>query len=437
MKILKVSTNRGGGATKAADRQAKALRDVGCVVKHLFVKQDWKATNTDLRQDGDNVFVSGFMPDYLKTDLLFQSYIVNNRTEISNTYMSLWRQESPFDQVIFDYIKQEAFDVVHFHWVSNLISSRLLKLIKTINVPIVFTGHDMNHFTGACHYDAHCGKHATNCSGCNLLQQDPFNLVPQAHQEKTNAISNVNAKFIYPSEWLNQEYISSLLGQKLGSKSSTVLRNCVDIDYFAVASRIEELTKRKELGFDHNEIIVVSGAQNNSEIRKGFEYFEYAVKQINRCLFGLDDKLRIVFVAFGGGSSEIECTHPNVRYRMLGFINEKTVRDLFQVADLLAFTSLEENFANVILEALMCATPVVGFGIGGVPDIVKHNVNGKLVTELNSVAFANALADVLLTDELSSLQKSTEKWSIENRRFYSEPYIAQELQQFYQALQEA
>ena len=282
MKILKVSTNRGGGASKAADRQAKALRAQDCEVKHLFVKQDWNETSIKIWEEGTDAFVSAPMADFIKNDLLFQSYLQNNRTTISNTYMSLWRQESPFDDAIYNYVKDEQFEVVHFHWVANMISSRLLELLSELNVSFAFTGHDMNHFTGGCHYDARCGEHANECSNCPLVEKDTFNLINKCHAEKTRAMTEAKPRFIYPSNWLNDEHQKSKVGQLLGADSSLVLRNCVDIDYFAIPSKSEVAEKRSKLGFEQDEIIVISGAHNNNEIRKGFEHFEYAVKKINQ-----------------------------------------------------------------------------------------------------------------------------------------------------------
>ncbi|WP_300319079.1 glycosyltransferase [Idiomarina sp.] len=434
MKILKVSTNRGGGASKAADRQAKALRAQDCEVKHLFVKQDWNETSIKIWEEGTDAFVSAPMADFIKNDLLFQSYLQNNRTTISNTYMSLWRQESPFDDAIYNYVKDEQFEVVHFHWVANMISSRLLELLSELNVSFAFTGHDMNHFTGGCHYDAQCGEHANECSNCPLVEKDTFNLINKCHAEKTRAMTEAKPRFIYPSNWLNDEHQKSKVGQLLGADSSLVLRNCVDIDYFAIPSKSEVAEKRSKLGFEQDEIIVISGAHNNNEIRKGFEHFEYAVKKINQQRFGANSDLKISFVAFGGGDHVVECTHPKIRYRHLGFINESKVRDLFQVADLLAFTSLEENFANIILESLMCATPVLGFNIGGVPDIVEDEVNGKLIKSVDSENFTKGLSKLLLGSDLQELKKKTEHWSRVNRRKYSEPVIANELIDFYKEL---
>ncbi|GMQ47892.1 glycosyltransferase [Vibrio sp. 10N] len=434
MKILKLSTNKGGGATIAAERQAVALRELGCNVKHLFIDQCWEGHELTLEEFGHNVHVKPHMPTYIKTDLLFQKYLENNRTPVSNTYMSLWKTKTEFDTQITDYIFKNGFDVVHFHWASNLISTELLARLSEKKLPVVITGHDMNHFTGTCHYDAGCGKHQELCSGCTHLENDPYLLIEASHREKKKAIEVAQPTYVFPSDWLNEEYKASAIGQSLGDTSSVVIRNCLDTDYFSPADPEKRVKLRNEFGFAADEIIVVSGAENNHEIRKGFNYFEDAVKKINTAKFGHSNKSKIKFVAFGGGDHVLECNNPDIKYVHLGVLKEAQVRDLFRSADLLAFTSIEENFANVILESLMCGCPVLGFDLGGIPDIVRAGINGELVIERSERAYSSALSKLVLNSDLHALRESTLVWRSKNSDKYSKKHIATQLLDFYHQL---
>jgi len=431
MNILKLSTNAGGGATVAAERQARALRHLGHTVKHLHVRQDWTCNGVKLQEDSNNIYISAPMPRFLKTDLMFQSYIADNRTTISNTYMSLWRKTTPFDQKLLEYILVQGFDIVHCHWTSNLISSKLMKSLKANNVKIVITGHDMNHFTGACHYDAGCGGFRNGCKTCCQLISDDGAIITASMKEKLDCYINVKPHFIFPCNWLNEEYKASSIGCSLGCNSSSVLRNCIDTDFFSPAKNKEMLLRRQEFGFAEDEILIVSGAENNHEVRKGFRYFEHAFKALNRSLYGSQFNKKITFVAFGGGNHVLAPTHPQVRYRHLGVLKEVQVRDLFRVADLLAFTSVEENFANVILESLMCACPVLGFNIGGIPDIVKPGINGELVGDVSEFAFSEAMINLITKRNLSQLQSSTKAWREASHSHYGYEYIANQLVTLY------
>jgi len=431
MKILKLSTNNRGGATTAAERQAQALRQFGHQVKHLYVRQDWTCKEVTIAEDCKEVYLSAPMHQYLKTDLLFQNFLFDNRTDLSNTYMSLWRKSSPFDEMLAEYIRKENFDIVHCHWTSNLISSNFFALLEKHTVQVVMTGHDMNHFTGGCHYNAGCEGFRSNCQSCPQIKTNDSVLLSSSLSEKINTYKKVMPKFIFPSDWLNGEYLSSAIGQCLGLSSSQVIRNCIDTDFFSPLEQPEVNKLRQFYGFTDDELLIVSGAENNHEIRKGFNYFEQAFKALNRSLFGSSFDKKVTFVAFGGGDHKLKPTHPNVSYKHLGVLAESQVRDLFQISDLLAFTSIEENFANVILESLSCGCPVLGFNIGGIPDIVRPGINGELVDEVDENKFSSALVDIVTNNKLKELKASTIAWQHQSFKNYSYAIIAKELEAFY------
>jgi glycosyltransferase involved in cell wall biosynthesis len=67
----------------------------------------------------------------------------------------------------------------------------------------------------------------------------------------------------------------------------------------------------------------------------------------------------------------------------------------YSAADLLLLASSREGWANVLLEAMACGTPVVATRIWGTPEVVAGPVAGRLVDERTGVAFAQAIQDLL------------------------------------------
>jgi len=85
------------------------------------------------------------------------------------------------------------------------------------------------------------------------------------------------------------------------------------------------------------------------------------------------------------------------------FLGSRTdVPDLMHLFDLFVLSSRNEGLGRVILEAMTCSVPVIATKVGGVPEIISNNVNGKLVPTENSVALALAMENLLLNDELSN-----------------------------------
>src|SRR5262249_14187929 len=69
----------------------------------------------------------------------------------------------------------------------------------------------------------------------------------------------------------------------------------------------------------------------------------------------------------------------------------------YNAADLLVHPAPVDNLPNVVLEALACGTPVLGFRIGGVPEMVRPGQTGWLAQEVSAAALARGL-DAALQD---------------------------------------
>ena len=63
----------------------------------------------------------------------------------------------------------------------------------------------------------------------------------------------------------------------------------------------------------------------------------------------------------------------------------------YNSADLLCLPSFSEGFPNVIIESLMCGTPVVASSVGGIPEIIKDGVNGFLIDPKSPESIVQAL----------------------------------------------
>ena len=67
------------------------------------------------------------------------------------------------------------------------------------------------------------------------------------------------------------------------------------------------------------------------------------------------------------------------RVRFLGALGRDDVLMLFRAADASLLTSSWENFPHTVVEALAVGTPVIASAVGGVPELVRDDVNGLLV----------------------------------------------------------
>lgn len=81
-----------------------------------------------------------------------------------------------------------------------------------------------------------------------------------------------------------------------------------------------------------------------------------------------------------------------------GHVDQPTVSDHMARADLLCAPSVwEENAPGVVIHALGIGLPVLASAIGGLPELVRDGITGKLVPPGNSAAWAQELTR-LITD---------------------------------------
>lgn len=135
---------------------------------------------------------------------------------------------------------------------------------------------------------------------------------------------------------------------------------------------------------------------------KGLDLLLYAAHR----LLGRIPDLQVVVV---GGDAVPESEEARVRQlsvdlgladrvRFVGAVPQAALPQYYSAAHVCVVPSYYESFGLVAVEALACGTPVVAARVGGLPKVVKHGLNGLLVSERSAVAFAEAIASLYEDD---------------------------------------
>ncbi len=77
------------------------------------------------------------------------------------------------------------------------------------------------------------------------------------------------------------------------------------------------------------------------------------------------------------------------RVTFTGFV--QNVHAYLQAADIFTFPSENESLSNALIEALACGRPCLASNIGGIPDTVRDDVNGRLLAPRNHGEWLDAL----------------------------------------------
>jgi hypothetical protein len=98
---------------------------------------------------------------------------------------------------------------------------------------------------------------------------------------------------------------------------------------------------------------------------------------------------KINFVFYGNAAKPPRLDFP---VRWLGrFDNDSTLAQVYAAGDAFILPSREDNLPNTMLEAMCCGTPVIGFNVGGLPEVITPGENGLLAQPEDPRALAEAI----------------------------------------------
>lgn len=260
-----------------------------------------------------------------------------------------------------------AADILHLHWVAGAMNYDGIYLTMK-HKPIVWTLHDMNPFTGGCHYAGDCLKYKNSCGACPQLgSDDTRDHSRKIWTQKKYAVQNLNIHVVTPSRWLGRCAQESAI---FSNQSVQIIPNGFPLDIFKPYPKMQI---RKASNLPKSAKIILFGADSVTNQRKGFVYL---LSALNR--FPLKEGHEYILATFGSLPEGIKIPS---KYKLLHagqITDENQLALIYSAADIFVLPSVEDNLPNTAVEALACGTPVVGFEIGGVPDMVEHRVNGYL-----------------------------------------------------------
>lgn len=261
-------------------------------------------------------------------------------------------------------------DVINLHWTGGCIDF-LRDKNALLGKSIVWTMHDMNPFTGGCHYAGDCEQYMQACGECPLLGSDNENdLTRRTWAAKKDAFEGLDLTCVTPSRWLGECCGQSSLWQ---GRERRVIPYGLDLEAY---KPYDKNAVRHALNIPRDTFLILFGAVNAKVKRKGYEHLLEMLALLKE---RFSDRQDIALGVFGHCGEELAQALSFPPY-LFGYVNgEREMSMLQSLADVCLLPSLEDNLPNVGLEAAACGTPVVGFTIGGVPDIVDHGVTGYLV----------------------------------------------------------
>ncbi len=389
MNVLIINTfDIKGGAARAAYRLHKGLTRIG-VNSFMLVKekksQEQKVLQINPPLDDDSLIEMKII------ETITKDYIRENRTDLTNTPFSLgYPGFNLTNAKIVDKV-----DLINLHWVAKFQSVESIASLLRIGKPMVWTLHDENPFTGGCFYSAGCTGYEKDCKTCPQLANDPYNLPYYNLKNKINLLQDKNITIVSPSKWL-----ATAAKQSMVFKHSPIVTipNAIETDVFKPQ---DKGTAKRKLGIPGDQLTLLTGASGWMPIRKGFPEFLSAMRYCskNKKFKNLVDTGKLLLLCFGTPASEMKDL--KIPYKSFGKVDsDMKLGDIYNAADIFLLPSVEDNLPNTMLEAMACATPVVAFNTGGMPDMINDGVTGRLVPFRDVKKLANALLNLIFHVEI-------------------------------------
>jgi glycosyltransferase involved in cell wall biosynthesis len=113
----------------------------------------------------------------------------------------------------------------------------------------------------------------------------------------------------------------------------------------------------------------------------------------------VSQKERVKLIVVGSGNQEpyrqlASSLNINSKVVFVGSVDSRTLRELYSACDLFVSPSYLEGFGITLLEAMASGKPVVAMKVGGIPEVIKDGIHGKLVSHTDSNELAQAILDL-------------------------------------------
>ena len=241
-----------------------------------------------------------------------------------------------------------------------------LEALRSCGAPVIAYMHDCHFATGRCAYAGPCKLYQSGCDEtCPTAHQYP-SLAPELIHDAWLARRRVFGKKGLPLA-VNSHWTKRFAHEAIPDGRIDVVHYGVDTDVFSPGDKAEA---RRRLGIPEDRLVILGGAVNLQDERKGGVHLEKLLEHFGNRVHG---------IVLGANSDGISGAHA------IGLVSrQRTIRLIFRAADIFVNTSIEEAFGQMMLEAAACGLPIVAFDTGGVSDIAREGINSHLASVGNT-----------------------------------------------------
>lgn len=182
--------------------------------------------------------------------------------------------------------------------------------------------------------------------------------------------------------------IEKVLIGTYGAKRVLCIHNGIDLEAIQVTTHREALRRKWHIAED----AVVIGTVGRLVPVKGHSTLLEATKILQASL----QNITLLLVGEGPLRKDLEASAKQLGLESVIFAgHQDQACDFMNMMDVFVLPSLHEGIPMVVLEALALQRPVVATRVGGIPEVISHDLSGKLVMSGDAVELAMALQELI------------------------------------------
>ena len=241
-------------------------------------------------------------------------------------------------------------DIIHLHGINGALS--LADIATTWpSARVVWTLHDMNPFTGSCHYSLGCSGYEGACHSCPAVRRAWQHKVMVNLERKRDEVSQIkDLTLVAPSTWLADQAKRS---SAMRARAITVIPNPVNPQFTA--------GKTDEVVLGDTTFRIVAIAQNLADPVKDVATTVDAFHRVGLASAGAE----LVLVGQGGDGF----AGPGVQ--TAGPLASDDLQRLLSSADVVVVSSRAENAPLIIAEAASAGVVPIVRAVGGMPEMLS------------------------------------------------------------------
>lgn len=311
-----------------------------------------------------------------------------------------WENFPPVPTRILMKAIKKRYDLVYIVFWQELLSFKSVAcLYDNLHCQIQICAVDYSQMSGGCHFTGECQNFKTGCGMC-----------PAFHSKCKNDFTAWNVKYrkrVYEkvkpivggNKYMSQFYKKSLLLKDVRTEIGG--SPIIDTDTFRPLDK-NVLRKKFEIS-EEKKYIIFFGCQNLSDERKGICYLLEAfvfLKQMMGASFN-----SVLVITAGRDYEKIKNQIP-FDSRSFGYVSINELPELYSVASCFVCPSINDAGPMMVNQSLCCGTPVVGFDMGAIRQVVKNQGSGICVPLKDSRALAEGILQILRMDDKDYLKMS-------------------------------